>query len=195
MSLELPRGEDDSEVTLGDVLPYHEPGYELADARASLDRLLRTLCRRDREVLRLRFEEDLTQREIGRRMGVSQMHVSRIIRGAIEELGETAERLAPAASPRSRRDGGRRISASGARTTRRAFAHRGRPRGSCSPAARRADGRPRTIACASRSRAIRSSVSATVIVRVLGDDQRLGLQTERAGERGRTLRGAFWAPS
>jgi RNA polymerase sigma-B factor len=96
MSLELPRGEDDSELTLGDVLPYHERGYEMADARASLDRLLRTLCRRDREVLRLRFEEDLTQREIGRRIGVSQMHVSRIIRGAIEELGETAERLAPA---------------------------------------------------------------------------------------------------
>jgi RNA polymerase sigma-B factor len=94
MSLELPRGDDDSELTLGDVLAYHERGYDVADARASLHRLLRTLCRRDREVLRLRFEEDLTQREIGLRIGLSQMHVSRIIRGAIEELGEAAEALA-----------------------------------------------------------------------------------------------------
>jgi RNA polymerase sigma-B factor len=96
MSLERPRGEDDGELTLGDGLAYHEPGYDLADARASLDRLLGTLCRRDREVLRLRFEEDLTQREIGRRIGISQMHVSRIIRGAIEQLGDAAEKLAPA---------------------------------------------------------------------------------------------------
>jgi RNA polymerase sigma-B factor len=96
MSLDLARGEDDSEITLGDALPYHERGYDVADARASLDRLLGTLCWRDREVLRLRFEEDLTQREIGRRIGISQMHVSRIIRGAIEELAEAADALAPA---------------------------------------------------------------------------------------------------
>ena len=98
-SLEVTRSEDDSEVTLGDTLPYHEFGYELADARASLDRLLRTLCWRDREVLRLRFEEDLTQREVGLRMGISQMHVSRIIRGAVAELGETAERLEAGREP------------------------------------------------------------------------------------------------
>ena len=110
MSLELPRGEDDSELTLGDALPYHERGYDVADARASLDRLLRTLCRRDREVLRLRFEEDLTQREIGRRIGVSQMHVSRIIRGAIERAGR--DRAEARARGRPVRD-----SPSGARTT------------------------------------------------------------------------------
>ena len=98
MSLEVPRGEDDAELTLGETIQCHERGYDVADARASLDWLLGTLCRRDREVLRLRFEEDLTQREIGLRIGVSQMHVSRIIRGAIEELGETAERLAPASA-------------------------------------------------------------------------------------------------
>jgi RNA polymerase sigma-B factor len=92
VSLELPSAEGDSELTLGDVLAYHERGYDVVDARASLDGLLRTLCRRDREVLRLRFDEDLTQREIAGRIGVSQMHVSRIIRRAIEELSETTQR-------------------------------------------------------------------------------------------------------
>jgi len=50
------------------------------------------LTEREREVLRLRFEEDLTQSEIGERVGVSQMHVSRIIRQAIARLREAAER-------------------------------------------------------------------------------------------------------
>ena len=45
---------------------------------------------RERDVLRLRFSEDLTQAEIGERVGVSQMHVSRIIRQAITRLREAA---------------------------------------------------------------------------------------------------------
>ena len=51
---------------------------------------MRVLSDREREVLRLRFEEDLTQAEIGTRIGVSQMHVSRIIRQAIVRLREAA---------------------------------------------------------------------------------------------------------
>ena len=51
---------------------------------------MRVLTEREREVLRLRFEEDLTQAEIGERVGVSQMHVSRIIRQAIARLREAA---------------------------------------------------------------------------------------------------------
>jgi RNA polymerase sigma-B factor len=49
------------------------------------------LCDREREVLRLRFAEDLTQSEIGLRVGVSQMHVSRLIRQAVAQLREAAE--------------------------------------------------------------------------------------------------------
>jgi RNA polymerase sigma-B factor len=52
---------------------------------------MRVLNEREREVLRLRFEEDLTQAEIGLRIGVSQMHVSRIIRQSIARLREAAE--------------------------------------------------------------------------------------------------------
>ena len=52
---------------------------------------MRVLNDREREILRLRFSEDLTQAEIGVRVGVSQMHVSRIIRQAINRLRDAAE--------------------------------------------------------------------------------------------------------
>jgi RNA polymerase sigma-B factor len=55
-----------------------------------MERLMRTLTEREREVLRLRFAEDLTQSEIGRRVGVSQMHVSRLIRQSVAKLRELA---------------------------------------------------------------------------------------------------------
>ena len=56
------------------------------------------LSERDREVLRLRYEQDLTQSEIGERIGCSQMHVSRILRGAISRLqAQAGAELAAAA--------------------------------------------------------------------------------------------------
>jgi RNA polymerase sigma-B factor len=50
------------------------------------DALLRHVTSRERDALRLRFEQDLTQREIGCRIGVSQMHVSRVLQGALTRL-------------------------------------------------------------------------------------------------------------
>jgi RNA polymerase sigma-B factor len=52
---------------------------------------LQALPPRDRIVLHLRFVEDLTQAEIADRVGVSQMHVSRLIRRALERLRTVAE--------------------------------------------------------------------------------------------------------
>jgi RNA polymerase sigma-B factor len=72
----------------------------LADTRRELARtedglglrqLATVLNERDREVLRLRFEEDLEQREIGERVGCSQMHVSRILRNALVRLRGAAD--------------------------------------------------------------------------------------------------------
>jgi RNA polymerase sigma-B factor len=53
-----------------------------------LEQRLEQLDDREREVLHLRFVQDLTQTEIGERIGVSQMQVSRILRAALERLRE-----------------------------------------------------------------------------------------------------------
>ena len=57
-----------------------------------LDDAFEVLSERDQDVLRLRFAEDLTQGEISRIVGVSQMQVSRIIRQALRALREDIER-------------------------------------------------------------------------------------------------------
>jgi RNA polymerase sigma-B factor len=102
-SLDTPRGSDDEQGdTLGDTLGGQEDGYDRAEERATVDRLMRSITPREREVLRLRFEEDLTQAEIGEIIGVSQMQVSRVIRQAVARL-----RLAAQNAPEHHRDQGR----------------------------------------------------------------------------------------
>ena len=96
MSLDRSRDEDDEgENGLADSVGEEDPGFGLAEDAATVERLMRVLSDREREVLRLRFAEDLTQSEIGARVGVSQMHVSRLIRQAIAELRDAAEHDAP----------------------------------------------------------------------------------------------------
>jgi RNA polymerase sigma-B factor len=63
-----------------------DPAYEQVDLRASVAPHLRRLSRRDREILRLRFGHGLSQAEIGGRVGLSQIHVSRRIRWSLEFL-------------------------------------------------------------------------------------------------------------
>ncbi|MBA3328233.1 MAG: SigB/SigF/SigG family RNA polymerase sigma factor [Solirubrobacterales bacterium] len=89
-SLETPRGGEEDANTLGESIGADEEGFDLAEHRATLGRLLATLSPREREVLRLRFEEDMTQAEIGAVIGVSQMQVSRLIRQAITRLRAAA---------------------------------------------------------------------------------------------------------
>ncbi len=82
---------DDQHAPLGDVIGAHDIGLDAAEAAVTAERLLRHLSERDREVLRLRFAEDLTQSEIGERLGISQMHVSRLIRQSLQRLRELAQ--------------------------------------------------------------------------------------------------------
>ena len=86
-SLQTPWGTDeDSGDTLGDVIGVEEGGFALAEDRATIAHIMRVITPREREVLRLRFAEDLTQAEIGERIGISQMQVSRIIRQSVARL-------------------------------------------------------------------------------------------------------------
>jgi RNA polymerase sigma-B factor len=93
VSLDRPRSEADEEGdSFSDAFGVEDPGYGRAEDSATVDRLMDVLSEREREVLRLRFEEDLTQSEIGQRVGVSQMHVSRLIRQSIARLRDEADR-------------------------------------------------------------------------------------------------------
>lgn len=87
-SLEAParRDADGSGATIGDLIPADDKTLERAESRVTLGALLPSLSQRDREILRMRFSEDLTQREIGDRIGLSQMQVSRVLRSATETL-------------------------------------------------------------------------------------------------------------
>jgi RNA polymerase sigma-B factor len=86
VSFEAPRRTDDDATTLGDSIGIDESGFDRAEERAVLASLLGHITPRERAVLRMRFEEDMTQAEIGEVVGVSQMQVSRIIRQSLDRL-------------------------------------------------------------------------------------------------------------
>ena len=87
-SLDAPRGssDDDEEWTHGSALGDEEAGYELVELSDALRGTLDALPARERLILRLRFERDLTQAEIANCVGVSQMHVSRLLRRSLDRL-------------------------------------------------------------------------------------------------------------
>ena len=93
LSLHAPTaaGED---AVLQDCVGGLDGGYAAAENRADLHGLLTYVPPRTRLALRLRFEEDLTQAEIGELLGVSQMQVSRIIRRGLDQLRDVAEQRA-----------------------------------------------------------------------------------------------------
>jgi RNA polymerase sigma-B factor len=76
----------DSDGPLVETLGGEDQQLTGADHALALNGWLAELPQRQREILRLRFEEDLTQREIADRMGISQMHVSRLLRTSLERL-------------------------------------------------------------------------------------------------------------
>ncbi len=91
LSLDAPTGHDEEGgSTLVDLLGGEDEGLARAADRTLLESLMRTVTPREREILRLRFAEDLTQSEIGERIGVSQMQVSRILRAALTRMRAAA---------------------------------------------------------------------------------------------------------
>ena len=68
------------------MLGGEDSSLSLVGSREAISRTWEELSEIEQEVLRLRFTEDLTQREIGERVGYSQMHVSRLLRRALNQL-------------------------------------------------------------------------------------------------------------
>ncbi len=77
-SLDARRPGDDDQGPLGDRLPGAEAPAGRVEMRLLVDQLLDTLPEREAEIMRLRFFEELTQSQIAERLGISQMHVSRL---------------------------------------------------------------------------------------------------------------------
>ncbi len=82
-----PENPESGQLALG----REDPGYGIAEASATLAPLLARLKPRERAILRLRFEEELTQSEIGSRLGISQMQVSRTLSKTLAVLQANAE--------------------------------------------------------------------------------------------------------
>jgi RNA polymerase sigma-B factor len=93
MSLDAPlsRGDDDGGATYADSVGEIDSRLEMVEYRSVVSATIRALPPRERQVLLLRFCEDMTQSEIAGRVGISQMHVSRLIRRSLERLQAVAE--------------------------------------------------------------------------------------------------------
>jgi RNA polymerase sigma-B factor len=86
-SLDAPVHEEEGDsATAGDLLGAEDVGFERVEAGVTVERMTGILDERAREILRLRFQEDMLQSEIAEYVGCSQMHVSRIIRASLERL-------------------------------------------------------------------------------------------------------------
>ena len=78
--------DDDGELDPLESLGAEEHQYEVSEDRAVLEPGFRVLDERERKILHLRFFEGLTQSQIAQQVGISQMHVSRLIRRALEKI-------------------------------------------------------------------------------------------------------------
>jgi RNA polymerase sigma-B factor len=94
-SLDAPAQDDEESATVGSTIGSVDPGYELVEEDMLVEHALEDVTPRERLLLRLRFVEELPQAEIGARLGVSQMQVSRLLRATLtkleEQIGEIAD--------------------------------------------------------------------------------------------------------
>jgi RNA polymerase sigma-B factor len=82
-------GEDEESLELLDCLGQEEQAYDVFEQRRVLAPAMEKLDPRERLILHLRFFEGMTQTQVAARIGISQMHVSRLIRKSIDSLRET----------------------------------------------------------------------------------------------------------
>ncbi|MFF3993875.1 RNA polymerase sigma factor SigF [Streptomyces cyaneofuscatus] len=92
-SIDLPlggteQGASDSGNSYADITGDCDPGMELVENLHALAPLLETLEPRDREIVRMRFGQEMTQAQIGEHLGISQMHVSRLLSRLLATLRE-----------------------------------------------------------------------------------------------------------
>ena len=79
-------GDDDDSLDPMETIGEEEPQYEISEEWAVIAPGLRALDDRERKILHLRFFQGLTQSQIAQQVGISQMHVSRLIRRSLEKI-------------------------------------------------------------------------------------------------------------
>jgi RNA polymerase sigma-B factor len=87
-SLDATVGPDEDAAVLADTIGDLDPAFQTVEYGEAIARTLELLPERERLILNLRFVEDLTQSEIAERIGISQMHVSRLLRRALDAMRE-----------------------------------------------------------------------------------------------------------
>lgn len=92
LSLDAPPvGEDPEDASGSEWVGRADGNYDLVEYRLAMESVLPVLGEREREVLRLRFVDELPQTEIAVRIGCSQMHISRLLRRSLDKLRAEAE--------------------------------------------------------------------------------------------------------
>lgn len=83
---------DGGTVTILDVIGQQEQGYERINQKLTLENILHVLTNRERQIIEHIFLQNKSQKETGELLGISQMHVSRLQRRAIEKLRDASRR-------------------------------------------------------------------------------------------------------
>jgi RNA polymerase sigma-B factor len=86
MDHSLESDSDGSTITLFDVIGKQDDEYEKTDQRMLVANALSVLSEREKEVIQYTYIDQLSQKEAGEKLGISQMHVSRLQRKAIKKL-------------------------------------------------------------------------------------------------------------
>lgn len=84
-------GEDGGAATMLDAIGVEDVGLEHVEIRESIKPLLDRLAPREKKILLLRFFKNMTQSQIAEEIGVSQMHVSRLLNRTLEQLRTSLE--------------------------------------------------------------------------------------------------------
>ncbi|MBH8599529.1 MULTISPECIES: RNA polymerase sigma factor SigB [unclassified Thermoactinomyces] len=87
-------GSDGGQVTLLDLVGTNDAGFDQIDRKLLLEKVFSVLTEREQEILKLTFFENLSQKQAGDKLGISQMHVSRLQRRALQKLRQ-AIRMEP----------------------------------------------------------------------------------------------------
>lgn len=94
-SLDAPAADDqDGGTTLVNTLGGEDRGYELVEDGLVLERVIPALSPRERQLIDLRFGRELSQAEIGARLGLSQMQISRLLRATLDKLHDLVGEIA-----------------------------------------------------------------------------------------------------